>query len=324
MQQQAHRLQQPPLGSFVPHAVTPPVPPAAPRAQTRIIRGRERILALQSLLADFASRCEQTGEADSLYHFLCTPDALKKRPALVLIGRGAASPVDSHGTPILAELAGIVLVFEYLGLPRRNTLPTRVYATTDGTGRRHVLAPPGQRARITGLGVRALVEAGARIVQLDFSETYSDRSDPPALTPASPDTDSARQQEAILKAFREGAKPLPRSHWNLNRRVVQLHLPLLSSFDETLARIGQKTRANLRYYRRKAEAELGAEFVPDVRSTAPASSPSTSSASTKSRRRSPPSASITSATPPPLTSAASATATAAGSPSFVAAARTAS
>ncbi len=252
---------------LIPRNVSQPVRKPGPRSSTHIVRGRTQILTLQPLLAEFAHRCEQTGEFDSLFHFLSTPDAVKKRPSLVLIGHGSAPPIDSSGSPILGDLAGAVLLFEYLALPRGHAIPTRVFTTTDGTGRRNVFAPPGQRARVTGLAASALVHAGARIVQINFSESHSDRtpSPAPALEIASPDTDTARQEDSILKALREGPNPLPRSHWNVHHRVVQLYLPLLSSFDETLARIGQKTRANLRYYRRKAESELGAEYVPEVR-----------------------------------------------------------
>jgi hypothetical protein len=41
-------------------------------------------------------------------------------------------------------------------------------------------------------------------------------------------------------------------------------LPLLANFDLTLARIGRRTRIHLRYYRRRAERDLGCTFVPDV------------------------------------------------------------
>lgn len=266
MQQRTASLPEAFPASSPPQIIPRPVPTAAPVAQPHVVRGREPILALQPLLAEFASSCEQAGEADSLPHFLSTPDALKKRPCLVLIARGTASPVDSSGTPILSELAGAVLLFEYLGLPRKSALATRVYTTTDGTGRRNVFAPPGQRARIAGLAAHALIQAGACIIQINFSESHSDRTqhpDPNSLA-ASHDTPTDREEQAILKALREGPSPLPRSHWNLHHRVVQLYLPLLDTYDQTLARIGQKTRANLRYYRRKAEAELGAAYVPEV------------------------------------------------------------
>jgi hypothetical protein len=47
-------------------------------------------------------------------------------------------------------------------------------------------------------------------------------------------------------------------------REIPDYLPLLETFDATLARIGQRTRSNLRYYRRRAESQLGCNYVPEV------------------------------------------------------------
>jgi hypothetical protein len=41
-------------------------------------------------------------------------------------------------------------------------------------------------------------------------------------------------------------------------------LPLEETFDKTLAKIGTRTRRNMRYYRKRAEAELGCVFLPVV------------------------------------------------------------
>ena len=47
-------------------------------------------------------------------------------------------------------------------------------------------------------------------------------------------------------------------------RTIPGYLPLSHSFDATLAKIGQRTRSNLRYYRRRAEQQLGCVFLPQV------------------------------------------------------------
>ncbi len=39
------------------------------------------------------------------------------------------------------------------------------------------------------------------------------------------------------------------------------------TFDATLANIGQRTRSNLRYYRRRAEKQLGCTFLPEIQIT---------------------------------------------------------
>jgi len=45
-----------------------------------IVRGREPILRMQQVLADFSARCDQTGAMDDLAYFLSKPGALKKIP----------------------------------------------------------------------------------------------------------------------------------------------------------------------------------------------------------------------------------------------------
>ena len=47
-------------------------------------------------------------------------------------------------------------------------------------------------------------------------------------------------------------------------RSVPRYLPLAATAEATLATLGRHTRRNLRYYRRRLEIEVGAEFVPEV------------------------------------------------------------
>ena len=54
----------------------------------------------------------------------------------------------------------------------------------------------------------------------------------------------------------------------MRRRNCPGYLQLCSTMDETLATLGGKTRSNMRYYRRRAEKELGAAFVPQAEVTA--------------------------------------------------------
>jgi hypothetical protein len=54
--------------------------------------------------------------------------------------------------------------------------------------------------------------------------------------------------------------------WGTQRREVGATIALHETFDATLARMGKHTRRNMRYYRRKAEAELGCTFIADVKS----------------------------------------------------------
>ena len=54
------------------------------------------------------------------------------------------------------------------------------------------------------------------------------------------------------------------ARWALRKRSIPGYLPLSTTFDATLAKIGQRTRSNLRYYRRRAEADLGCMFMPRI------------------------------------------------------------
>lgn len=58
----------------------------------------------------------------------------------------------------------------------------------------------------------------------------------------------------------EGHRGKP-SIWTTRERRVRRYLPLQSTYDETLATMGKHTRRNLRAFRRRAEAELHADFV---------------------------------------------------------------
>jgi hypothetical protein len=53
--------------------------------------------------------------------------------------------------------------------------------------------------------------------------------------------------------------------WGTQRREVGATIVLHETFDATLARMGKHTRRNMRYYRRKAEADLGCTFTGDVK-----------------------------------------------------------
>jgi hypothetical protein len=194
---------------------------------------------MESELALLARNSSQTGEADNLAYFLSTPYSLKKIPWLLTVG-DAARP----GT-----LIGAVLLFEY----RIGFWGTRVFAGSDRSGRRDVIAAPEMRAQVAAMAARTLLRQGAHIVYTTFSAAF--RDDESGGVPA------GLAQHAVaaeLRAIRE------RTQWSLEEREIPSHLPLLPTFDETLARIGQRTRSNLRYYRRRAETDLGARFVTAV------------------------------------------------------------
>jgi hypothetical protein len=216
----------------------------------RILRGREAILAAQPQLAALARSTSQTGEADSLGYFLSTPNALKKIHHLLLIH-------DSRTSGLVAA----VRLFEY----KTVFGPTRVFTCDDSSGRRNVLAPPGLRARYATIAARTLIGRGAHIVQISFSDGHHDgvrvasAADQPNAGGALQTVDDELRRSPGAESARRVV-----AQWTLYEKDLPSYLALLPTFDATLARIGSKTRTNLRYYRRRCELELGAYFVPDA------------------------------------------------------------
>ncbi len=199
------------------------------------------------MLAAFARTTGQMGEADSLSYFLSTPDAVKKTPCLLLI---------KDGNDSACSLSGAVLLFEY----RCAVAHSRVFATIEGSGRRGVLAQPEMRARIAGIAARTLMAQGAQIVHLAFSETHHSDGN-------RDEVDEGTACETIAAELTNGAGSVSSSEWTFKEYPIPSYLPLFRDFDETLARLGRRTRSNLRYYRRRAEKDLGSYFLDAPRIT---------------------------------------------------------
>ncbi len=195
----------------------------------QIVSGAKSILALSDLLLRFADRCEQAGAMEDISYFLSKPGFLKRVPRLMLIARSAELTPDS--------LLGALLLFEYNVLGRR----TGLYATNDRSGRNTLVAPAHLRSQIAHFATQTLLDRGAHIAMITF------RQDEEAAVPAS-----------------SYLAPRVASRWSSRTREIAEFLPLEKTFDATLARIGQRTRSNMRYHRRRAERELGCTFVPFV------------------------------------------------------------
>ena len=204
-----------------------PVQPAS-FSQTEVVTGRPRILAHASMLAALAERTGQPGMMDHLDYFLHFKDALKKVPHLVLL--------RAHDEVLEAAL----LIYEYKLLG----CPTGVFATDDAGGRRTLIAAAASRTTAASRAAEALMRNGARVVFQSFLETTADET-ALALWPADRQTRT----------------------WRLatQRRMIRAFLPLESTYEATLGKLGQHTRRNMRAFRRKAEAQLGTVFVPDAR-----------------------------------------------------------
>jgi hypothetical protein len=204
-----------------------------------VVRGRRDILRIRPLLADLSLLCGQTGAADYLEYFLTSTKSLNKIPYLVLVASRPARAV----TDLRADdLRGAALIYEYTLMG----IPSGLFSTRDFNGLRGLIAPAATRTKISAMVCRYLAEHRARVVHVTFSG----------------DTETSCQT-----CFDEIAGG-PDSHkqwWTTQSREVGASIALDKTVDATLARIGKHTRRNLRYYRRKAEVELGCIFEGDVR-----------------------------------------------------------
>ena len=201
-------------------------------AGVRVLRGRRAVGAHRLLVEALARMGGQDGQAADLSYFLSNPDNRRKVPYLLLVPARA-------GEAEVEGFAGAVLVFEYRSLLGG----FGVYSTADTTGRRNVFARPELRARVAACAARALLERGGHVVHL-------------ALGYSSAESASGASMAGVLEGSRRR-----RGAWAWSSREIPLYLPLEASFDATLARIGQRTRSNLRYYRRRTERDLGCTFV---------------------------------------------------------------
>jgi hypothetical protein len=198
----------------------------------RVIRGRAALLAMQGRLIKLSRITGQSGAMDWLNYFVSSPDSLKKTPYLLLMGSRATLHSDGAQAE---DIEGAVLVYEY----RVAGVGTHVFATDDVMGLRTVVAPAESRVEVAQLAIRKLMEMGAvaALISVDHGERGG-----------------TRMIAAAVETYRLG--------WR--RRTAPRYLALLDTVDETLATLGAKTRRNFRSYRRRAELELGTEFVPEV------------------------------------------------------------
>lgn len=204
-----------------------------------VVVGRESILDLRSVLIPFSERCEQPGTMEDLSYFLSKPGLLHRVPQLYLIvKRGGLRTEDIS----VNDLAGVALFYEY----EVCSFGTGLFATNDRSGRGTLLAPKRERSRVAMHVSRIMIDRGAHAILLSY------QGDEAAEQPLAPTElyGSGRSSRSALAAVRT--------------RILDAYLPLHSTYDETLATLGQKTRRNLRYYRRRAEAQLGCRFISDV------------------------------------------------------------
>jgi hypothetical protein len=203
------------------------------------VTGREAILRAAGGLTEFAECCGQPEAAHDLGYFLSKPGALPRMPRLLLIGNE-----DLDGEKPRAEsLLGAVLIFEQ----RIAGVGLGAFATNDRSGRGSVIARCPDRARVAGLAAELLMHRGAHLVLMSF------RGGEPHET------------EGAFGGLLSGLRGRNDVRWTWREREIPGYLPLCPTLEATLAGLGTRTRRNLRYYRRRAELDLGATFVPDAK-----------------------------------------------------------
>jgi hypothetical protein len=150
------------------------------------------------------------------------------------------SPDSLGKTPYLIlvgrerNLIGALLLYEY----RIAGVGAHVFATDDILGTRTVIAAEPDRVPVAREALRRLMAPGSGAIMALVSIDTATVPKPEQTTVASAYTTAIRLRSA------------PR------------YLALEPTIEATLAKMGDDTRRNFRRYRRRAELELGAEFVP--------------------------------------------------------------
>ena len=210
-------------------------------AKIHIVRGCDSILRLQRVLAELSARCGQPGVMDDVGYFLSKPGTLTRVPHLLLFSKAAELDLKRLTAD---DLLGAVLLYRYMVLG----CGIGMFSTNDRSGRGTLVAPEGLRSAMAAMASRSLLDRGVLAVLISFR-----------------DEDSANHKELDKSESLSRATADDRTaRWAWRERETPDYLPLEETFDATLAKIGTRTRRNMRYYRKRAEAELGCVFVPEV------------------------------------------------------------
>ena len=199
------------------------------------VSGVEAILGMRDLLIEFSLRCDQAGTMEDLHYFLTKPGLMKRTPKLLLVSRHADRRLEEIRVD---DLVGALLVYEFA------LMGVRAFATNDRSGRGTLLAPAMHRAEVASIAAKALLEGGAQLVLLSFQTGLSEGQ----ISGGGFDLSGCSMK---IK-------------WTHRERTLDGYLPLEPTYDGTRARLGQKTRSHMRYYRRRAESQLGCRFVAAV------------------------------------------------------------
>jgi hypothetical protein len=211
-------------------------------ATIHTVRGGDSILRLQEVLADLSARCGQPGVMDDVGYFLSKPGTFTRVPHLLLFSKTSSLDLKRLTAN---DLLGAVLVYKYMVLG----CGIGTFSSNDRSGRGTLVAPAALRSTIAEMVIRRLMDGGALAVLISFR-----------------DGEAANERENSNKSllFGNSADNHKRARWVWRERETPDYLPLQETYDGTLGKIGQRTRRNMRYYRKRAEGELGCTFVPLV------------------------------------------------------------
>jgi hypothetical protein len=203
----------------------------------RILKGHDDILDAVGVLEALAARSGQLGAMQDIVYYLSKPGVLRRIPQLLLFFSEDDSSLRAH--PEDEEPIGALLLFEYYLLG----CSLKLFTTNDRSGRNTLISSPALRSELASHGANFLLERGAHTVLISYRSGLTDR----------PDLNLTR-----ARAFRVDARSASREN------EIPDYLPLADTYQATLATIGQRTRSNMRYNRRRAEVKLGCTFVPSV------------------------------------------------------------
>ncbi|HEY2039949.1 MAG TPA: hypothetical protein VGG95_09815 [Edaphobacter sp.] len=209
-----------------------------PQAQAwmpRLVRGCNPILSMGSALADASERSGQPGAMDDLDFFLARPQIRRKTPYIISVAQNegqASSKPDS--------LEAAVLLYEHHAAGHG----IRIFTTDDTTGRRTLISSSASRSQFALTACHTLLWQGAQMILISYRH----------------------EEEQVSEALGRFLKDKRCScRWASREREVAGYLPMESTLEATMAKIGTRTRNHLRYYRRRVENQLGAEFVPEAK-----------------------------------------------------------
>jgi hypothetical protein len=197
-----------------------------------IVRGADSILRMSTRLMELCAKSGQPGAMDDLDYFLSRPQIRKKTPCVIGLSAGAQE--------MMGDLDAAVLLYEH----QMSGRGLRIFATDDTTGRRTLVSAPLLRSRFALAACHTLLTHGAQCVLLSFRH------------------DETCVDGALAEIL---ADPGYGCRWASREREIAGHLPFESSLDATLALMGARTRNHLRYYRKKAEQQMGCVFMPDAK-----------------------------------------------------------